>query len=74
MRHNFSIRIEQNDEVFVLDFHTTRTKVDKLFFALSFLIPDGDISRVTLSIRHDSSKVAFNSLYELVNEAVKRCV
>lgn len=75
MKNKYLLKLEnEENEVFTLDFYTTRSKIDKAFFDFAFLVPFGSLLRVTLYLLHDSSKVAFNNSCELLNEAVRKCV
>lgn len=72
MKSNYSLRIEYDEnEVFVQEFYTTRRKIEKVFYDLAFLIPDSDIHRVAIYLRHDSTEISFNNRYELINEAFR---
>lgn len=66
MRHDFVLRLETiDDEVCSLNFHCTRSQIDKVFFALAFACPSSSIKRGDLSVNHHLQNVA-NS-YEHLN-------
>ena len=77
MKFDYLLNIENEDgEVFSLDFHTTRSKIDKLFFDLAFCTACSNMVRVTLYARHVAPQgMSIHLPLELLNKAEKKpCV